>query len=468
VRRLGKARIDGQTGAGCLTGCNRRRYDCPEPNGNPACFVEGLITPHSIGILFRASMISTLKYGNNASLHFELPEGALVANCAAPVGLNNADTVANAQKAVQAPLDFPPFRQATVLGDHVVVALGPSVPQAADVVAAIVPELLSGGASAEDITILCEPADADGAYQDPRVRLPEELRETVQLAMHDPAHQNSLSYLAADAQGAPIYLNRLLCDADLVIPIGCLRVEDSINRNGGPGIWNDTLYPTFSDRTTLDHFAPNGVSLTPGQMAHRLKQVDQVAWLLGVLITAQVVPGANESTLQVLAGTPNTVFHDGRMRCRSAWQHKVPRRASLVVAGLAGGKSSQTWANVGRALEAALRIVSDDGAIVLCTQLEEKLGPALKILSHSNDSEAAQSHLRKQRSADAPLARQLAEPLDHVTVYLLSRLAEDVVSPLGFAHVDSPQEIVRLATHYDSCILLPDAQYAWPTVAGED
>jgi nickel-dependent lactate racemase len=293
------------------------------------------------------------------------------------------------------------------------------------------------------------------------------MRDAVQLAMHDSTHQTGLSYLAADAQGTPIYLNRLLCDADLVIPVGCLRAEDSIHRNGRAGIWNDTLYPTFADRMALDHLAPNGVPLTAGQTAHRHRQVDQVAWLLGVQITAQVVPAAGDSTSQVLAGSPDTVFREGRALCQAEWQREVPRRASLVVAGIGGGKGLQSWVNVGRALEAALRVVSDDGAIVLCTELQEKLGPALKILAHSNENEATRSWLRKQNSADAPLARRLAESLDHVTVYLLSNLSEDVVSSLGFAYVGSPHEIARLASHHHSCVLLPDAQYAWPTVAGE-
>jgi nickel-dependent lactate racemase len=339
------------------------------------------------------------------------------------------------------------------------------VPQAAEVVAAIVPELLSGGAAPEDITILFHPASADSVPQDPRKHLPLPLRDAVQLAVHDPAHQDALSYLAADPQGAPIYLNRLLCDADLVVPVGCLRIDDASSENGASGVWNDTLYPTFADQSTLEHFAPNGIPLTAGQMAHRRRQVDQIAWLLGIQLTAQTVPGAGGSTLQVLVGTPPTVFREGRSRCQSAWQRDVPRRASLVLAGVSGGSSLQTWVQVGRALEAALRVVKHDGAIVLCTELEEKLGPALKMLSHSGDSESTRSRLRKLRSPDAPLARQLTESLDRVTVYLLSRLSDDVVSSLGFAHVDNPQEIARLATHHDSCILLPDAQYAWPSVA---
>jgi hypothetical protein len=59
----------------------------------------------------------------------------------------------------------------------------------------------------------------------------------------------------------------------------------------------------------------------------------------------------------------------------------------------------------------------------------------------------------------------LADVLDRVTICLLSRLDEDLVTSLGLAYVARPEEIDRLASHYDSCILLADAQFARPTVA---
>src|SRR5262249_42893328 len=156
-------------------------------------------------------------------------------------------------------------------------------------------------------------------------------------------------------QGAPIYLNRLLCEADLAIPVGCLRPEPGNPSNGKAGLWNDTLYPAYADQQALEHFAPIGVPLTKGQLAHRHEQIDKIAWLLGVQFTAQVVPGAANSALRVLVGSPEAVFREGRKLSRSAWQREVPQRASLVIAGLGGSRSQQTWEQLDRALEAALR-----------------------------------------------------------------------------------------------------------------
>ena len=46
--------------------------------------------------------------------------------------------------------------------------------------------------------------------------------------VHDARDRQSLSYLAAAADGRPIYVYRALHDADLVISIGVFRLADSL------------------------------------------------------------------------------------------------------------------------------------------------------------------------------------------------------------------------------------------------
>jgi hypothetical protein len=411
-----------------------------------------------------------LKYGARGDLQLELPNGAIVANCTGP-DASERDVSTATKAACEAPLDFPPLKQAIVPGDRVVLALGPGVVQAPDLIAALVPLLCEAGVECGDITVLRSMADADAGGPDLRSNLSDEHR-SVRLATHNPSDHDNLEFLAADEHGDAIYLNRYLCDADLVIPVGCLRAEHPahgrrIRQNGKAGLWNDTLYPTFADNKTTKRFAPNGVPLTAGQAAQHRKQVDHLAWLLGIQATIQVVPGSGDAALRVLAGSPESVFHAGREFCRATWQQEIPRRAKLVIAGISGGRWQQTWENMHRALEAALELVEDGGAIVVCTELEAQPGTALKHLAESIDIDSSQSRLRKDRSTDAPLARLLVEAHDRATIYLLSELEEDAVTSLGLAYVARPDEINRLASHYDSCILLADAQFARPMLATE-
>ena len=385
----------------------------------------------------------------------------LVANWTGPSS-NGESAIAAAASAIQTPLDFPQLKQATVPGDHVVLALEPNVPAAPAVVAAIVPALLSGGVVAEDITVVRTHTDIDAQQIDPRSVLPDEQRNAVKLTVHESGDEDQLAFLAADPKGEAIYLNRQMCEADLVIPIGYLRPDKCANRSSRHGIWNTNVYPTFGDRKTIDHFSANGVPLTPGQLLYRQKQIDQVAWLLGVQVTAQVLPGTGDSDMA------NVV----RLPCRG-----VSARLDDVPHGVANGclkdgesrrrrnrrrPAQQTWANVGHALKTALPLVNDGGAVALCTELNSPLGPALRLIADSGDLESAAPRLRKLRSPDAEVARLLVESQERVRIYLLSNLDEDVVEALGFGYIHSPTEITRLAKHHDSCILLPDAQYGRP------
>jgi nickel-dependent lactate racemase len=230
---------------------------------------------------------------------------------------------------------------------------------------------------------------------------------------------------------------------------------------------NGTLYPAFSDLPTQERFRATGVDPSEDEIAKRRQEADEVAWWLGVLMSIQIVPAAGGSVLHVLAGTPESVHRRGNALCREAWSCAVPRRAELVVAAIEGDRGQQSWENVGRALAAASRAVTDDGAIALCTELADGPGPALRWLGRSKDLPSAIRHIRKQRTSDAGAANELARALERVQVYLLSRLDESVVEELGVAPVTAAAEIARLASRHRSCILLANAQFASPTAAGD-
>jgi nickel-dependent lactate racemase len=404
-----------------------------------------------------------LRYGANSRVEFELPSTALVADCRTPRGAPVADLTVAASAALEQPLDFPPLRQSVVSGDRVAVALEPAVPQASLLVSAVVSHLLGAGIAAGDISIVHPGTDRAGADDALRRELPAAVRKSIEIVAHDPAHRDGLSYLAANRDGDPIYIDRRLVDADVVLPIGCIRLPST------PGYFgvNATLYPTFSDAATLDRYHAIDAEPSTDDTSRRRQEADEIAWLLGVLLTIQVVPATAGGVLHVVAGKTESVERRGEALSQSAWQFEIPRRAQLVVAAIEGGEDQQTWDNVGRAIAAAARVVADDGAIALCTDLATPPGPALACLARARDLADAERHIRRQHSADAGVAHALAAALERGRVYLLSRLDESVVEDLGMAPVGDSSDIARLIQRHPSCILLGNAQFAQPTAAAE-
>jgi len=405
-------------------------------------------------------MPTVLHYGVDSTITLDLPSGVLVAECDGPRGDPLDDPAAAVAAVLGEPLQFPSIREATVPGDRVVVALDRGVPQAPALVEGVVRALLGGSTQPEDITVVRPKEDVESGREDPRSLLPREIREAVRLVTHDPADRERLAYLAASEDARPIYVNRTIFDADLVLPIGLLRPEASLGYVG----MHSGLFPTFADEEAQRRFlAPSSVA-SPVQHRRRCSEVKEAAWLLGIQFTIQVVPGAGSSVLHVLAGIADAVLSRGGQLCESAWALDIPRRASLVVATIVGGRDQQTWENFARALSAAQRVVAEDGAIAVCSDIDSDPGSALGRLAVADSPAEALREIRKDRTSDAMPASQLAQTLDHSKVYLLSRLAEDVVEDLGVAYVGSGDDIVRLSSRHASCITLSNAQHAMPTL----
>lgn len=399
-------------------------------------------------------MPSTLRFGPGSEVTLDLPPAVLVADCGRPRGEPLDDPSAAMAAALTEPLDMPALRHCVVPGDQIALALDAGLPQAPSLVAGVVSTLLESGVEPGQITLLRTMEDAKASAEDPREALPCGVAEQIELVTHDPACRDEMRYLAATRDGRPIYLNRRIHEADLVLPIGCLRIGAAPQYFGMHG----GLYPAFSDQRTQRRFR------TPGLKVARLRQLrhetDEVAWLLGLSMTIEVVPAGDGQVLHILAGEVNAVRRQGSRLCQHAWRDCVPRRASLVVAAIDGGPRQQTWVNVARALAAARRVVSDGGAIALCTELRDAPGPALQQLAEETDHPATRRELRKSRDGDAVAAVELRRTFDRASVYLLSRLKSEQVESLGVAPVSDVSELKRLSGHFPSCILLSSAQYA--------
>lgn len=407
-------------------------------------------------------MHSQLRYGTAAAVEFDLDPGALVANCQAPGGIPSADIGPTVGRALAAPLDFPPLASAVVPGDRVVLALEPGVPQAEAVVAGVVETLARAGIEQGDITVLSsaesglDPIYESETYDATGSTNVATQSNVVRHLLHDPADRNQLSYLTNLGEGKPVYLNRALCEADVVVPIGCLRAETSISYQG---VW-DGVFPTFADSATQARYRSPAAADSGVQRKRLRKQAHEVGWLLGALFSVRVLPAAAGEVLDVLAGDVNSVEKRGDALVSNRWNFPVPSRASLVVAAISGGPKQQTWYNVGRALAAAAPGVAVDGTIAICSELETSPGPAMQQLAAADSSEDALRAIVHERWSDSLVASQVIHSLENGRVYLLSRLEPEVVESLGLAPVEDASDLTRLARRHDSCILLESAQYA--------
>jgi nickel-dependent lactate racemase len=323
---------------------------------------------------------------------------------------------------------------------------------------------MAAGVSPDGITILRTKADLQAGAENPCRLIGKLLDRPIPTVAHDPEDRGGLAYLAATDGGEPIFLNRLLTDADVVLPIGCLQGSAS---SGYFGI-HTPIFPAFSDQKTIARFRRLDALGNNGPCKRDLdSEVAHTAWLLGVNFSIQLVPAAGEGIMHVVAGQSDAVHRRGRQLYDTAWSWAVARRASLVVAAIEGGQTQQTWENFGLALEAARGLVEDGGAIAVCCDLGTAPGPAVQQMAVARSRRSALRHIRKDRPVDALPAAQLAQALDQDKVYLLSRLDPSLVEELDMVPLAGGDELGRLVRQHRSCILLPNAPRAQVTVEEE-
>jgi nickel-dependent lactate racemase len=280
----------------------------------------------------------------------------------------------------------------------------------------------------------------------------------VKFVVHDPDDEQNLCWVGASKRGESIVINRTIFDADLVLPIGCARIN-------GRGVF-ESLFPQFSNSEAIRRYRTPTQIESPAERASRLRETNEAGWLVGVSMVVEVVPGAGESAAHVLAGEPRAVARVSQQLSEQQWSMESPQQVSLMIATLSGSPESQTWANVGRALATAEQLVEEGGAVAICSNLSEPPGHSLGRLIGNADLEAAERRISNDHDSDSWPALKLARALQRGPVYFLSQLSDETVEDLGLAPIENIDDLVRLAERYESFAIVEDSQNVVVTLAG--
>jgi hypothetical protein len=383
------------------------------------------------------------------------------------------------------PLHYPPLHQAVLADDQVVLAVEAGVPQQAAVVAGALRALLKAGIDPAHVTILLAPAcgnffgaasektsdesaseasNASSNESSGRARtLAEELaalgHPDCTVLTHHPDQAEATAFLGPAATGHPLRLNRLLCEADFVLPL----LVTPGHRTSLPPSYAG-LYPGFSDRAAIDRMGQAAAEAFPAESAESFAEIQACGHHLGAAMTLQVVPGPNHTVADLFAGQAQAVTQQAAACYRRWWSCQTPARVPLVIATLSGGPEQQTWHHLGRALAAAESILEADGSIALYTELADPPGLAISHLSSGEDLLVIEREILKTPGAQSGPALRLCRALQRGSVYLHSQLRPQVVESLGLSPLDSDSELERLVQTLRPCVLLQEADRLLPTL----
>ncbi|MDA7503644.1 lactate racemase domain-containing protein [bacterium] len=394
-----------------------------------------------------------IPYGSNGLLKGEVLAKQVLAHYQPQA--NVTDIASALRNSFNEPLEFPRLSQACVAGDKIVLALDDQTPRADAVIALLWKELSSAGVLPEDVLILQPGTWQSSTALNPRSLLPKEIQEKIQLQRHDPTDEENYGYLASTAAGERIYFANTIIEADMVIPIGPAAFDPILGYRGEASF----LYPAYSDTAAIVKQIGHGHDeLTSSDSRPLRQQAEEIGWLLGIQFVISIIPGRGKGIQTILAGLADAVAREVRQELESTCKLKVSERAELVVVAVEEGETDQTWDQVATAIDTARRIVERDGRIVVLSQLKEKRGPGLDILSQVRNPSDALKPIQKENPHDFRAATNIAKAADWANVYLLSEVPSDQIEELFLIPVANEKEVQKLLTGDETKIIVECAQ----------
>lgn len=354
-------------------------------------------------------------------------------------------------KAFDEPIEFPPLPLALIDDDHIAIAIEDGVPEANGIALAVVRYLIEHGTRQEMITIVL-----GSDNQDWRDRLVSELMAhefgSIKVVKHEPTHHDSHGYIAASESADPIYIQRDLVEAEVVIPIYCIRTPDSPSASDKYGI-----SPSFADASTQHRWNLAWLDDNAHHMHLQEKLSHEIGWLMGVQFAIAVVPACDGSVASILGGSPDPVFRQASELIRPIGLAKSEEHA-LAVAFIEGDWTQQSWMNVARAAAHADMQLDSRGSILICSDVAT-LSSGILQLGSDESEEKLQRELLKSDLEDAFAAAVLSSIKSRRSIYLMSQLKSNQVESLGLAYLDNPADIERLCRESSSFCVMRSSQF---------
>ncbi len=397
-------------------------------------------------------MSVAIPFGDNAHARCDIAPELVLANLKP-----NAPRLASLEQAVfdalADPRGYPPLSQATVPGDKVVFALGKEVVPREPIVRALLEYVAQFQLTDRQIQLLLPqgvlPTEITALRQ-----LVDERGQAVEIVVHAPQDQKENAFLTSSHDNRAIVLNRHLCDADVVVPIDVARARDSFNYFGP----YSSIFPTYADIDSQQRWNSPLFVTRIERRKRRLREVEEVRQLLGIVYNLLLIPAEGGGFGSAIFGEANHVSKATAQQLRSSWEPDVPQLAGVVIALLTGGGEGQTWEKAARALAHVENLVRPDGAIVLCTEIRERPGPALSQMGQSLEFTDFEGEMRKSRLNDAAIALQFAKTLSQCKLYFRSRLPEAILDELDLIPVETDEECRKICEYYRDVVIVHDAQ----------
>ena len=351
------------------------------------------------------------------------------------------------------PLFYPAADQWLFPGDSLAILLQSNLLQAPKVIQSFLQYVGEQRIDSDDIVIVISPQMADqfgitaqqlkqsasevANAMPPALIQVEVGDQKISFQVHDPANSYGLAYLAANEAGEPVHVNRLLADADVVVPIGCPTPGDQQRY--------DCLYPDFGSAQRLEKFKAKY-----GTINQRQQEIELANDNLGTFFSVEIVTGPGGQIAAVFAGARKDVFEHSKQLADELWTVNFVPGCQTVLATVEEPGRQQTWDDFADAVINAANLSNGSGPITVWTTIDQPADRNTRkaLMAQFDDSIIAKLSVRQ---------RSLASIVSERPIFLKSELSQSQTEELGLGYIESANDVESVLAKFDSGVLLRDA-----------
>jgi nickel-dependent lactate racemase len=314
-----------------------------------------------------------LPYGTD-TLQFRLPEANLAGVYAPQPVAACADPAAEIVRALTHPLDTPPLSKIVQPNEKVVILVDDHTraTPTAQILPPLLDELRAGEVQDSDVTILI----THGTHrlstdEEVRHKVGEDIYGRFRIAQHQCTDEQNQVYLGLTSRGTPVWVNRMVVEADRCVGIGHIGPSPYAGYSGGGKL----IIPGVASLDTIDanhSFVALGFR-QPGHVDVPCRlDIEEAAAMVKLDMVVDVVMCQDERVARVFAGTPGTVYQEGVALARQVYEVACPGKMDIAVTS--GHPYEIDLYQAVRAVEYADAIVREGGSILLVAACPDGVG----------------------------------------------------------------------------------------------
>lgn len=297
----------------------------------------------------------------------------------------------------------------------------------------------------EEIRLLIT-ADAD-ALSPPRkrsVNFSEFCGEKIRVFHHNPHDHKALEYVGQTRRGTPVFVNRLLLEADYVLLCGRVASHPFAGYSNGPRLilpgcaGAETIHRHFhhavDSKTQAIHSRCRDAMIDSNPLQEDSREAFRFVttnFLLHTILNEQ------RQIIGAVAGEPLQAFLAGCKALDSMCSATLATAANLVIASCGGYPNDSDLSAAYAALQRATEIVRPDGVVIFVAECRDGLGELLATLAGTTPA--------AQNAVATLLGTALRQKKDEHRVILVSALPPALVEQLGFIPTPSLSVAFALA-----------------------